>query len=359
MDISKEIAIDLVKLQQIAGLESTRVPVLVGKTSSGKTYWIQNELSKIINLPVVKILLQHEQADEILGYPRYIEETKALSYLKPAWWTDKPSIFFFDELDKAKEDLHASILTLLREGTLRGRHLPKGSVIICAMNEDQGLSDPLKARCAFLPFEYNTRDIQDTKLSNIAEHLSSAFNLTPELPDQVETMETIHFLEHYQTINPNLLQDIPKLRALVFGLFPEKYQIPILVMLSNLKEIDYVKLLNNNSLFNNFIGNINALEQAHKHFIECLKIVKGEEQAAILLKLPKRFASSHGDELVTWYKLVHDALMNEVPNIANHTFHEETMRYLGRELGYVLSKHTDVIDEMNYDWREDNAKSTE
>ena len=356
MEVTKQIAIDMIKLQQINGLESTRVPVLVGKTSSGKTYWIQNELSKIINLPVVKILLQHEQADEILGYPRYLEETKTLSYLKPAWWTDKPSIFFFDELDKAKEELHASILTLLREGTLRGRHLPKGSVIICAMNEDQNLSDPLKARCTFLPFVYNPRDIEDTKLSNIADHLQASFTILPELPDQVETMETIHFLEQYQTINPNVLQDHTKLRALVYGLFPEKYQLTILDLLSGLSEVDYVKLLKNEKLFNNFIKNINALEHAHKHFIECLKILHTREHVDVLVNMVKKFAGTNSDELVTWYKLVHDALMNEVPNLANHKFHIESIRYLGKELYHILESHTNKIDELNYNWREDNVE---
>ena len=353
MEISKQITIDMIKLQQTKGLESTRIPVLVGKTSSGKTYWIQHELSVIVNLPVVKILLQHEQSDEMLGYPRYLEDTQKLSYLKPAWWTDKPSIFFFDELDKAKEDLHASILTLLREGTLRGRQLPKGSVIICAMNEDQSLSDPLKARCAFLPFTYNTRDIQDTTLHNVANHLQFAFNIPPELPDQVETMETIHFLEQYQTVNPNILKDPNKLRTLVYGLFPEKYQITVLDLLSSLTTIDYVKLIKNKNLFTNFIANINALEQAHKHFIECLKIINTPEQVDTLLTMVKKFKGTHSDELVAWYTLVHDALMNEVPNLANHKFDITSIRYLGKELHYILEEHSEILDKLNYDWRND------
>ena len=104
----------------------------MGKTSSGKTWWVQHELSQQLKLPIVKVLLQNEQPDEVLGYPKYLKED-TLTYLKPAWWTDEPSIFFFDELDKARDELHACILTLMREGTIRGRQLPSGSVIICAM----------------------------------------------------------------------------------------------------------------------------------------------------------------------------------------------------------------------------------
>ena len=94
MDISKKIALDCCKLQQSLGHESSRVPVLVGKTSSGKTYYVQHELSKQLDLPIVKILLQNEQPDEILGYPKFMGQDK-LEFLKPAWWTDTPSIFFF------------------------------------------------------------------------------------------------------------------------------------------------------------------------------------------------------------------------------------------------------------------------
>lgn len=53
---SKQIAEDICKLQRKVGLINAKVPVLVGKTSSGKTYWIQNELSNALRLPVVKAL---------------------------------------------------------------------------------------------------------------------------------------------------------------------------------------------------------------------------------------------------------------------------------------------------------------
>ena len=211
IEVTKQLAYDCCKIQQKVGLLNAKVPVLVGKTSSGKTYWVQNELSKQLKLPVVKILLQNEQPDEVLGYPKYKEKTDTLEYLKPAWWTDEPSIFFFDELDKAREDLHSSILTLMREGTVRGKSLPKGSVIVCAMNESNYLSEPLKARSLFLSFTYQTRE---TALENVAKYLTEVWDNNPEMPEPIECMENVHFLELFGRVHPTIYSEFQSLQLL-------------------------------------------------------------------------------------------------------------------------------------------------
>ena len=335
-------------LQQSIGLQDTKVPVLVGKTSSGKTYWIQNNLSTALSLPVVKILLQNEQPDEILGYPKFMGQDK-LEFLKPAWWTDKPSIFFFDELDKSREELHASILTLMREGTIRGRHLPKGSVIIAAMNETEYLSDPLKARCLFLPFNHTRRHLADSSLEQAAEYLQSN-TLPPVLPDQVSIPENLHYISKFQSFNPNLLQDKNKVKTLLSGLYPDRDLLPMLNILCGLDDIHYHKLLDNEKLYNNFLNSITNVHDGHKHFIELLKVASHDyEHVNMIMQLIRKFSASNTENLVKFYELCHDAWLNDVPNIGNHVFSDKVVKAMAVRMHEMLSELTSDIDNKLHD----------
>jgi hypothetical protein len=358
VDISKKIALDCCKLQQSLGHESSRVPVLVGKTSSGKTYYVQHELSKQLDLPIVKILLQNEQPDEILGYPKFMGQDK-LEFLKPAWWTDTPSIFFFDELDKAREELHASILTLLREGTLRGRSLPKGSVMICAMNETEYLSDPLKARSVFLPFVHEIRDVQHPSLNKVTEYLQE-FILKPTLPSQIHNMETLHFLNNLTTVNPNLLEDKRQIRHLCEGLFPNNYVLPVVDIICGLEDIDYVNLMKDSTLLENFVKNINNVYDGHKHFVNLLKVCTNSDTAYMIAKIPEKFADSNIEDLTKFLELCHDAWLNDIPNIGNHVFDTEVVTSLSSKTYRIIKDVTNNVDDkLDNFWEETRPKAKE
>ena len=345
----EQIAIDCCKLQQKIGLLHSKVPVLVGKTSSGKTYWIQHELSKALKLPVVKILLQNEQPDEVMGYPRYTEG-EGLTYLSPAWWSDTPSIFFFDELDKAREELHASILTLMREGTVRGKSLPLGSVIICAMNEDDGLSEPMKARSLFLPFEYTKRECS---MDNISAYLEEIWDLKPKIPTPVECMENVHYLENLQMIRPSLKDEMVSLRTVLNGLFPAQQVPSILDMLSNKPEIKYDKLVEDKELMENFVATIRNTDDLAKHFVEFCKVGATGTHAKRVVSLIKKFASTNADDLVKVYSTVHDVLMDDYPNVARHDYSVEFVRRLGQEMHDVLKVFTNGVEDKYYKWDDD------
>jgi len=358
VDVNKEIALEACKVQQDIGLLDSKIPVLVGKTSSGKTYWIQHELADKLELPVVKILLQNEQADEVLGYPKFMGNDQ-LEFLKPAWWTDTPSIFFFDELDKSRDELHASILTLLREGTIRGRALPKGSVIICAMNESDYLSDPLKARCLFLPFEYGQRGIEDRTLTQVSDYLQS-FVLPVELPTQAIVPENLHYLDKYQSIDPNILSNNNKLRSLCYGLFPPKNVLPIMGILSKLTDLDYVQLIKDDKLLDTFIKSISTVHDGHRHFIEFLKVWDDDQSTRQLDELVTKFSDSNAEDLVKFYELCHDAWLDDIPNIGNHVFNKTAVKSLGEHMRYILRDLSEDVDtklqESSISWDEKDAK---
>tara|TARA_R100001086_G_scaffold200009_1_gene116237 strand:- start:15937 stop:17031 length:1095 start_codon:yes stop_codon:yes gene_type:complete len=352
--ISKQIALDALKLQQQVGLEDSKVPVLVGKTSSGKTYWIQNELSKALDLPVVKILLQNETQDEVLGFPKYLDSTNSLTYLKPAWWSDTPSIFFFDELDKSRDDLHASILTLMREGTVRGRPLPKGSVIIAAMNETDNLSEPLKARSLFLPFVYEERS---SSLNDVVGYLQDKWTLSPTLPEPSQCMENVHYLERYQTVRPTLSQEPGLLSQICQGLFPADTVPSIIDMIVGVQELDYAKLLDKEETFNNFVHTQRSVDSAAKHIVEFIKVGKYVSHASMVVKLYEKFASTNADDLVRLYSQVHDIFFDNYPNLSRHEFSTEFVQALGKKLGAVLGGYTSAIDDLAYSWEVEDANS--
>ena len=359
MSISKQVALDACLIQQKTGLIDSKIPVLVGQTSSGKTYWVQNILSKQLNLPVVKILLQNEQPDEILGYPKFVGND-TLEFLKPAWWTEQPSIFFFDELDKSRDELHASILTMLREGTIRGRNLPEGSVIVCAMNESNYLSDPLKARCIFVPFNYEQRQLDNTTLDKVSEYIQE-FTLPVELPTQANVPENVHYFTEYQKVDPNVLDNQEKLHTICNGLFPTKQVVPILGILNKLNELDYAKLIKDENLCTIFVKSVTSIQDAHKHFIELLKVSNDNTSSYFVRMLIEKFNSSNIEDLTKFYELTHDALLNDIPNIGNHVFNKKVIQDLAVDTKYQLSKISDELaenlQELKDKWEEEGDEN--
>ena len=58
MKETKDFCLELCNMQIELGFERALIPGLVGKTSVGKTYYVEHPLSEALGLPVVKLLLQ-------------------------------------------------------------------------------------------------------------------------------------------------------------------------------------------------------------------------------------------------------------------------------------------------------------
>ncbi|MEJ5245949.1 MAG: AAA family ATPase [Bacteroidota bacterium] len=108
----------------------TLVPCLYGTSGTGKTTRVQ-QLAEELGLPLRVILLHSSLPEEVLGIPRVIDGKTVWSI--PDWVMNEPAIYFFDELDKVREEELATILTLFASKTIRNYPLPKGSVIIAGM----------------------------------------------------------------------------------------------------------------------------------------------------------------------------------------------------------------------------------
>lgn len=137
---------------------------LIGKTGSGKTA-IAQEIAENKGLKLVKILPGTENPDEILGLPRPVRQGK-LRVIEPILRRElsdvvnSPGLLFIDELDKAREETHAAILTLLANREVRGIKLHSETLVICAMQPvdpevflASETGEALSARLVFVPVD--------------------------------------------------------------------------------------------------------------------------------------------------------------------------------------------------------------
>lgn len=292
MKESKQLAIACLKLQQQLGIEFSRVPVFVGKTSVGKTYWVANELSKELNLPVVKLLLQTRMPDEVVGFQKHLGG-KYLTHMLPSWWRAEPSIIFLDEMDKPREELLSTILTFIRNGEIEGEYLPKGSVIIGAMNESEWLPDPLKARCIFLPF------LPEKRLGVIQElhdFVHETFVQQPVLPEQAKNTDNAFFLDRMIETYPQLVYEPQTQEILLKGLFPSN-SVPRIqqILQDNCTMIDYRVLLDNPKKLDRFAKTIKTPVEFSKHFWGFYNVGKTAKDAELLIGLMEHFANESLD----------------------------------------------------------------
>lgn len=141
--------------------ESCRIwPCLIGPTGSGKTSTIFS-IAKELNMDVTVLLPGTMLPEDILGLPRVIDNNTV--WALPDWakdCTNKPKIIFIDELDKAREEVHAAILTLLSGLQIRNFKLHPECKIVCAMQPVDAASfvssetgKAITARLAFFPVD--------------------------------------------------------------------------------------------------------------------------------------------------------------------------------------------------------------
>ncbi len=136
-------------------------PCLVAETGEGKTARVR-ELADMKKLPMFVILPATEEPTDLLGYPRP-EEYEGIPVIRHLLReelllaVEQPCLIFIDELDKAREETHAALLTLLASREVRGRKLHEESLVVCAMQPvDRGIflatktGEALSARLVFL-----------------------------------------------------------------------------------------------------------------------------------------------------------------------------------------------------------------
>ncbi len=214
------LARQLIYIQLTKGIERSRIPTFVGTTQIGKTWWIRNVLAPSLDLPLVVLPLQSDLPEDVAGYPKHLGGDK-LSMIKPAWLdTENATAYFFDELDKAQNEVTSPLLTFMCEGRVRQWEIAPGSIIICAMNESDEMIDAMKARLAFLQFTHTPRSKDIANLMGELSKANNVWKLKAKLPTQAKTPTSGEFLQEHMDILGRITGTPKILDTLLYGIFP-------------------------------------------------------------------------------------------------------------------------------------------
>lgn len=137
----------------------TLVPCFIGRSGSGKTTRA-NTVSKMLFNKAPEIVLLHSTlAEEVLGMPKLDKSKNLTIWTDPNWVDfDAPKLYFFDELDKVRQEELGAILTLFADKKVRNKTLPADSVIIAGMQpvpveawQESETGQALISRLLFIP----------------------------------------------------------------------------------------------------------------------------------------------------------------------------------------------------------------
>ena len=132
------IKVDVPELIEILRLTPPEQNImLIGKHGLGKSQIIAEFYKR---MKVIAFFLgQMSDPGDLIGLMYQDQKTGHSEFLPPYWWpTDnKPIVLFLDELNRARPEILQSVQDLTLNKTLAGKQLPKGSIIISAVNEGE------------------------------------------------------------------------------------------------------------------------------------------------------------------------------------------------------------------------------
>jgi len=134
------IKIDVPELIEILKVTpSEQNMMLIGKHGIGKSQIISQFYKKKKMKVVVFFLGQMSDPGDLIGLMHKDELTGHSEFLPPYWWPteNQPIVLFLDELNRARPEILQSVQDLTLNKTLAGKQLPKGSIVISAVNEGE------------------------------------------------------------------------------------------------------------------------------------------------------------------------------------------------------------------------------
>ena len=113
--------------------------MLTGRHGIGKSE-ILTKFYQARGMKVVSLFLgQMSDPGDLIGLPHKDEKTGKTEFMPPYWFpTDnKPIVLFLDELNRARPEVLQTIMDLALNRKLAGKQLPKGSILISAVNDGE------------------------------------------------------------------------------------------------------------------------------------------------------------------------------------------------------------------------------
>ena len=109
--------------------------LLVAKHGVGKSSLVRQVAEEIGGFYDVR--LSQCEVGDIKGLPFLNKETKTTEFFKPFWWPrdmDSKGVLFFDELNRASDEVQQSVFEVCLDRRLDGDELPKGWRVVAAIN---------------------------------------------------------------------------------------------------------------------------------------------------------------------------------------------------------------------------------
>lgn len=135
---SLPVRVDAQELIQLLDLTPPEQNVmLVGRHGIGKSEIVAEHFAGKSMRVVAFFLGQMSDPGDLIGLLHKDEANARSEFLPPFWWPEdnQPIVLFLDELNRARPEILQSVMELALNKTLAGKKLPKGSVIISAVNE--------------------------------------------------------------------------------------------------------------------------------------------------------------------------------------------------------------------------------
>ncbi|MDM8551923.1 AAA family ATPase [Desulfobacterales bacterium HSG2] len=111
--------------------------MLIGKHGIGKSEIIAGFYRERKMKVIAFFLGQMSDPGDLIGLMHKDEKTGRSVFLPPYWWPvdGKPIVLFLDELNRARPEILQAVQDLTLNKTLAGKRLPRGSIVISAVNE--------------------------------------------------------------------------------------------------------------------------------------------------------------------------------------------------------------------------------
>ena len=126
------------ELREILGTTPADQNIMIaGKHGIGKSVIVKKFFESKGKKVVTMFCSQAADPGDIIGLPRFNEETGKTEFALPWWFpTDNtPVVLFLDELNRARPEILQVVMDLTLSRKLAGKNLPAGSQVISAINE--------------------------------------------------------------------------------------------------------------------------------------------------------------------------------------------------------------------------------
>jgi len=121
--------------------KGVKCPVVVkGDAGIGKSQVIQ-KVGRDLGMHVIDLRLAQMEPGDLIGLPRTDPESHKTVWYAPEWWpskSDKGTIVFFDELNRAPVDVRQAVFQVLTEYKMHTHVLPENTFLVAAINPDEG-----------------------------------------------------------------------------------------------------------------------------------------------------------------------------------------------------------------------------